>query len=63
MQIISRIFGTSWKTSLSGYLGAIAVGVIPVLQTGQVSEEALIMAAAVAVLGRFAKDHNVTGGK
>ena len=48
---------------MSGYLGAIAVGVIPVLQTGQVSEEALIMAVAVAVLGRFAKDHNVTGGK
>jgi hypothetical protein len=56
------IFGSSWQTSLAGYISAIALALIPILQTGQIpSLEQMGVAAAVAILGRFAKDHNVTG--
>lgn len=59
--MLKQILGESWRTSLSGYLSAIALAVIPFLETDQISFEGLGIAAAVAILGRFAKDHNVSG--
>lgn len=56
---MKQILGDSWQTSISGYLGAIAIAVIPVLQSGRLpSLQELALAAVVAVLGRFAKDHS-----
>ena len=52
----------NWKTTLAGILGAILIGIVPVLQSGKISVEALAIAAVVAVGGLLQKDHNVTGG-
>jgi hypothetical protein len=51
----------NWKTTVSGLVGAIAVAVIPVLQSGKINYEAIAIAVAIAVLSFFAKDHDVTG--
>jgi hypothetical protein len=59
---MGSILGASWKTSLTGYLSAIALAVIPTLQTGTFPTlEQIGVAITLAVLGRFAKDNNVTG--
>ncbi len=59
---MNKIFGPSWRTSLTGYLGAVAIAILPILQAGRFpTSQDLLIAASVAVLGRFAKDHNVSG--
>ena len=62
---MSRIFelliGTSWRTTLTGYLGAIALGVLPVIETGTFELRDLVLPAVVALLSRVAKDAGVTG--
>lgn len=60
-KILEIIFGTSWRTTLSGYLGAAAVGVVPVLQTGTFEPKDLILPAVIAICMRFAKDTGQTG--
>lgn len=51
----------SWKTTLVGLLAAVATAGYAALQGG-ITGEALIMALALAALGFFAKDFNVSGG-
>ena len=55
------IFGTSIRTTLIGYLGAIAYAMVPVLQGEKITLKTVILAVVVAMLGRFAKDTNQTG--
>jgi hypothetical protein len=52
----------SWKTTLVGCVGAVANALFPLLSTGSVPTETLIMSAVMALLGFVAKDFNVTGG-
>lgn len=53
---------TNWKTTVLG----IAAGALNVFanytQTGKFDWRTLVMSAALAGLGWFAKDNNVTGG-
>ena len=54
--------GKSWKTTLIGYASAACSVLLPVLQSGQLpTKENLIAAGCFALLGRFSKDHDVTG--
>lgn len=52
----------SWKTTLVGLLCAIAIVVIPIIQTGSVTLRDIIIAVCIAVAGYLQKDLNVTGG-
>jgi len=55
----------NYKTTLTGILAAIAVGIIPILKDGfnwSNDWPKLLTAAAIALLGLVAKDHDVTGG-
>lgn len=55
----------NWKTTLTGFLGGLAVMFGPHLagQPGPaLTTGNLITGAALIVLGLFAKDNNVTGG-
>jgi len=55
--------GASWKTMLFGILAAAAGGVAASFPDGAVHTYAGYAAALfTALLGVFAKDHNVTGG-
>lgn len=56
---MSKILGESWKTSLFGYGSAIAIAAYPILVSGKVDPHALIVAAATALIGRFAKDAGI----
>ena len=47
--------------SHTGYLGAIALGVLPVIQGGTFELKDLLLPAVVALLSRFAKDAGATG--
>lgn len=61
MKLFEVIFGTSWRTTITGYLGAAALGIVPVLQTGTFETKDLILPAVIAVCMRFAKDTGATG--
>ncbi len=52
----------NWKTTVIGAVGAVLMVVIPMLQGGVFDWKTLVPAAVTALLGWFAKDHNVTGG-
>jgi len=52
----------NWKTTILGLIGAIAVMVYPIIQTGKFEWSSVGIAAFVAAMGYFAKDHDVTGG-
>lgn len=56
-EFLTKWFGASWKTTLGGIVGAVAIAITPVIQTGTIDKKALIMAAAVGLLGWLAKDH------
>jgi hypothetical protein len=65
---LSRIFGPSWLTTVSGLLGGIAIAILPILQSAVATQGAgirvdwnnVLMGAVVAVVGYFAKAHNVS---
>ena len=49
------LLGTSPRTTLIGYAGAIATALIPALQGERITARSLVLAAVIALLGRFAK--------
>jgi len=52
----------NYKTTLFALLAAICIGVYPIIQTGIIDWNKVLMAAFIALVGFFAKDNNVTGG-
>ena len=52
----------SWKTTILGLIGAVAVMVYPIVADGEFKWESVGIAAFVAAMGYFAKDKDVTGG-
>jgi hypothetical protein len=52
----------SWKTTLVGAIGAVAVAVYPLITTGHIDWRNVGLAALIAIFGFIAKDSNVTGG-
>ena len=52
----------SWKTTVAGLFGAVVIGVYPLIQGGKPTTQQILSAVAVAAVGWFAKDSNVTGG-
>ena len=63
--MIQTILGTSWRTSLSAYAGAIFTAILPYLQDGTFNIHKdwkyLVIAAGIAIFGRQVKDANCTG--
>lgn len=59
---MNKIFGTSWKTSLFGYISAAAVVIYPLMQKEGFNIEkdwkSLAVAAGLAIWGRIQKDSN-----
>ena len=53
------LFGPEPRTTLAGYATAIAANLLPILKSGSVSPEAMLLGAGIAILGRIAGD----GGK
>jgi hypothetical protein len=45
-----------WKTTLAGVIGGVAVTLLPILQSGKFSWQALLTGAAIGVLGVLARD-------
>jgi hypothetical protein len=62
--VLLFLFGQSWKTTLSGYATAAAVtGWDYVQSSGDLSKldiKSLLIAIGIAILGRMAKDKNVS---
>ncbi len=56
MKFIQTIFGGSPATSIAGYLSAGLLVAISMRQAGDTNWENIALAAALAMLGRFAKD-------
>jgi hypothetical protein len=52
----------NWKTTLAGFIGAIALSLQSLFATGAVDGKTAMTAVIVAGLGFLAKDFNVTGG-
>ena len=52
----------SWVTTLIGCLAAALNATAPLLKTGTVDLQTLIVSAGLAALGVAAKDYNVSGG-
>jgi len=63
-KVLKVSLGTSWKTTLAGYGTAATLGAYQYVQTSgdlsRINVNALIVAVGAALLGRFAKDHNVS---
>lgn len=53
---------TSWKTTVFGALLAFIVAVQPLITTGEIDWQRVLIAGFIALLGFFAKDRDVTGG-
>ena len=51
----------NWRSTLVGVIGAAAAVVQPLVMTGQVDKNTLVLAATVAALGFLAKDAGQTG--
>jgi hypothetical protein len=60
-KILIVLFGASWRTSLISYLGAVAILAAQAL-AGRTEPGWVLLALALAALGRAAKDSGVTGG-
>jgi len=52
----------SWKTTLTGVIGAVLYAIAAYLQSGKLEPKEIAIAAIVAALGVLAKDLNVSGG-
>lgn len=61
VKIAAALLGTSWRTSLTGYLGVAVYAVIEAVRAGTVETDKLLLAAVLAVGLRFAKDAGATG--
>ena len=65
MKLIQLIFGTSWRTSLSAYGGAIFTACLPYLEKSSFNLHTdwkyLVIAAGIAIFGRQSKDAQVSG--
>lgn len=55
------LFGNSYRTTIAGYLFAIAQVIYPLLTIGSISLKAIGLAAFTVVIGRIAKDAMVSG--
>jgi len=53
----------SWKTTVTGICGALLINVVPLLQTGSLNWQMIIIGVVIAVISYFAKDWNVSGTK
>lgn len=51
----------NWKTTLAGFLTAVALPVIDYLQKGGTDIKTLALSAGALIIGWFAKDRDVTG--
>ena len=58
---MEKIFGKNWQTTFAGLLGAVCVAVYPLLTTGEINWNNILIAAIIAAVGYFAKSKNVTG--
>ena len=53
MSIVQILFGTSIKTSITGYIVAVLTAILPILQGNTWTWKDLMLPAIIAVLGRF----------
>ena len=53
MSIVQILFGTSIKTSITGYIVAVLTAILPILQGNTWAWKDLMLPAIIAVLGRF----------
>lgn len=58
---MEKILGKNWQTTLAGLLGAVAVAVYPLVKTGEINWNNILIAGIIAAVGYFAKAKNVTG--
>lgn len=49
----------NWKTTILGALAAIIIAIQPLIETGEINWKSVVIAAAIAALGYFAKDKEV----
>ncbi len=63
-KLLLTIFGSSWRTTLTGYATAAGVAGMDYIQASgdpsKIDPKGLIAAVGIALLGRLAKDHNVS---
>lgn len=52
----------NWRTTAAGLIGAVIIGIVPVIKDGKINWEAVTVAAVIAVAGFLQKDKQVTGG-
>ncbi len=50
--------GDSWKTTLAGYFAAVVTAALPVLGGSNFTVKDLVVPIAIALIGRWAKDHD-----
>ena len=53
MSIVQILFGTSIKTSITGYIVAVLTATLPILQGNTWASKDLMLPAVIAILGRF----------
>jgi hypothetical protein len=58
---MEKLLGKNWETTLAGLIGAITVAIYPLLTTGEINWNNVLIASIIAVVGYFAKSKNVTG--
>jgi hypothetical protein len=51
----------SWKTTITGCIGAVLTVLIPLLKNGTLDPQTLALAAVIAVMGVLAKDFDQSG--
>jgi len=51
----------SYKTTLTGIIGAVAYALVSVLQSGTFTTKDIVITVVIAALGVIAKDYNATG--
>lgn len=59
---MTKIFGASWRTFLTGLILSIGIAVEPIIESGAINWKAMGIAAFTAILSYLMKDKNVTGG-
>lgn len=57
---LEKLFGESWRTSLTAYVGAIGYVIVPIVEAGRLpTKQEWVMAAILATLGHNSKDKGV----
>ncbi len=56
--MINKILGSSPRTTLMGYIAAIATAIWPLLQGNELEWKNILIAAGLALWGRIQKDSN-----